>query len=310
MTIGRLEMCDLRELWPKEAKDFTRWLAENLDILGEKLGLSLSLVSREAAAGPFSADILAEDGDGNPVIIENQLEPTDHDHLGKIITYMSNLDAKVAIWVTSESRPEHETAVHWLNEALPADSGVYLILLEAYRIEDSSPAPMFTLVAGPSLASKEIGSQKKELAERHRLRLEFWTELLERANRRSPLHCRVAPSYYNWLAAGAGVGGMSFSYVIRMKDARVELGINRTSGEENAELFDQLHAERGPIEQAFGGALVWDKQEGRKSCFVRYNLKTGGLADREKWGEVQEEMIDAMMRMEKALGPKMHNLKP
>jgi hypothetical protein len=150
MHISRLEPVPLRELWRNETLDFTTWLAENLDFLGETLGMDLSLVEREASAGSFSADILAEDGNGNPVIIENQLERTDHDHLGKLITYLSNLDAKTAFWITSEPRPEHEKAVHWLNEALPADTAFYLVKIEAYRIGDSPPAPLLTVVAGPS----------------------------------------------------------------------------------------------------------------------------------------------------------------
>lgn len=170
----RLEKVPLRGIWPNEARDFTTWLAENLDFLGEALGLSLSLVEQEAAAGIFSADVLAEDADGNPIIIENQLERTDHDHLGKLITYLSNLDAKTAIWITSDPRPEHEAAIHWLNQTLPADVALYLVKLDAYRIGDSSSAPLLTVVAGPSPEAKQIGGQKKELAQRHVLRLEFW----------------------------------------------------------------------------------------------------------------------------------------
>jgi len=124
--------------------------AENLDFLSETIGFQLSLDQREISAGAFSADIRAEDPQGNFVIIENQLEKTNHDHLGKLITYMSNLEAKTAIWITSEPRPEHETAVHWLNETLPADTSFYLIKIEAYKIGDSDPAPLFTIVAGPS----------------------------------------------------------------------------------------------------------------------------------------------------------------
>jgi hypothetical protein len=127
MQISRLETVPLRKSWPNETRDFTTWLAENLDFLGEALEMELSLVEQEAAAGPFSADILAEDESGNPVVIENQLKRTDHDHLGNLITYLSNLDAKAAVWIASEPRPEHEQAIHWLNEVLPADTAFYLV---------------------------------------------------------------------------------------------------------------------------------------------------------------------------------------
>uniref|UniRef100_A0A7C4Q499 DUF4268 domain-containing protein n=1 Tax=Bellilinea caldifistulae TaxID=360411 RepID=A0A7C4Q499_9CHLR len=132
--IARLTRVPLREVWRHEALNFTRWLAENLDPLSDPTGLRLSLVEAEAAAGDFAVDILAEDADGNLVVIENQLERTDHDRLGKLITYMSNHDAKTAIWITSQPRPEHEKVVHWLNEALPGDTSFYLFQVEAARI--------------------------------------------------------------------------------------------------------------------------------------------------------------------------------
>ena len=165
MHIARLTRVPLRELWAHEARDFTTWLAENLDLLGEALGIPhLTLVQREAAAGVFSADILADDGQERLVVIENQLESTNHDHLGKLITYLSNLDAKIAVWITSAPRPEHERAVHWLNEILPADMAFYLLQIEAYRIGDSAPAPKFTVVAGPTREARQAGEQKKEFA--------------------------------------------------------------------------------------------------------------------------------------------------
>ena len=120
-------------------------------------------------------------------MIENQLEGTNHDHLGKLITYLSNLDAKTAVWITSHPRPEHERAVHWLNEVLPADMAFYLLQIEAYRIGDSAPAPKFTVVAGPTREARPAGEQKNELAERHLLRLEFWKPPLERARSRTRL---------------------------------------------------------------------------------------------------------------------------
>jgi hypothetical protein len=309
MPIGRLEKVPLREIWPNEARDFTTWLAENLDFLGEALGLSLSLVEQEAAAGIFSADVLAEDADGNPIIIENQLERTDHDHLGKLITYLSNLDAKTAIWITSDPRPEHEAAIHWLNQTLPADVALYLVKLDAYRIGESPSAPLLTVVAGPSPEAKQIGGQKKELAQRHVLRLEFWGQLLDRAKERTSLHARISPGKEHWISAGAGKSGLAFNYIIRMNDAQVELYIDQGEAEANKRIFDRLFASKEQIEAAFGEPLEWQRLDDRRACRIRHRLNLGGLTDRDRWPETQEAMIDAMMRLENALKPQIKRLR-
>jgi len=309
MPIGRLEKVPLRGIWPNEARDFTTWLAENLDFLGEALGLSLSLVEQEAAAGIFSADVLAEDADGNPIIIENQLERTDHDHLGKLITYLSNLDAKTAIWITSDPRPEHEAAIHWLNQTLPADVALYLVKLDAYRIGDSPSAPLLTVVAGPSPEAKQIGGQKKELAQRHVLRLEFWGQLLDRAKERTSLHARISPGKEHWISAGAGKSGLAFNYIIRMNDAQVELYIDQGEAEANKCIFDQLFASKEQIEAAFGEPLEWQRLDDRRACRIRHRLTLGGLTDRDRWPETQEAMIDAMVRLENALKPQIKRLR-
>lgn len=308
MKIGRLEMVPLRELWSNEALDFTAWLADNLDFLGDALGIELSLVEREASAGSFSADILAEDRSGSPVIIENQLERTDHDHLGKVITYVSNLDAKLAVWITSQPRPEHEKAVHWLNEALPADTAIYLVKIEAYRIGESRPAPLLNIVAGPSLEGKEIGGQKKELAQRHILRKEFWEQLLAAAKKRTTLHARISPSKEHWASAGAGKSGLAFVYVILMHEARVELYIDTDTTEKNKSFFDRLSADADQIESAFGAALDWQRLEDRQASRICWHLTEGGLAHRDRWAEIQDAMIDAMVRLEKAMKPHINRL--
>ncbi len=309
MNIGRLKRVDLRELWRHEARDFTTWLSENLDLLGETLGLQLSLLEREAAAGPFSADILADDGHDNLVVIENQLEATDHDHLGKLITYMSNLNAKTAVWIAREPRLEHEKAVHWLNEMLPADTAIYLLRVEAYRIGDSPAAPLFTIIAGPSPQARQAGEQKKELAERHVLRLEFWKQFLERAKGKTPLHARVSPTTDNWINASADKSGLTYSYVIRMDDAQVELYIDRGDTEENKRIFDALQARKEAIEAAFGGPLDWQRQDDRRGSRIRHVITTSGLKDRERWPQLQDAMIDGMVRLERAFKPEIQQLK-
>jgi hypothetical protein len=120
-AVGKLTRVPLREVWPHEALDFTRWLQVNLDVLSEHLPVALTSAEREQSAGAFSVDLVAEDADGNVVVIENQLERSDHDHLGKMITYLAAFEAKRAIWIVADPRPEHVRAVSWLNDASPAD---------------------------------------------------------------------------------------------------------------------------------------------------------------------------------------------
>ena len=308
MDIGRLKKVPLRELWKHEARSFSLWLAENLDLLNEVVALNLTLLQREAPAGLFSVDILAEDQNGNVVVIENQLEQTNHDHLGKLITYMSNLDAKIAIWISSNPRPEHEKAVHWLNETLPADTAFYLVKVEAYQIGGSVPAPLFSIVAGPSPESKEIGEKKKELAERHVLRLEFWKELLAKAKVKIHLHDKVSPSTDNWCSAGAGKSGLAYSYVIRMEDAQVEFTIDRGDQQENKRLFTKLFEKKNEIESTFGAPLDWHQLEDRRVCKIQYVMEGYGLEDKEHWESLQEKMIDSMDRLYKSIQPYISNL--
>ena len=311
MHIARLQRVPLRELWKHEARDFTTWLSENLDMLGETVGIpQLTLVQREAAAGIFSADILADDGQERLVVIENQLEGTDHDHLGKLITYLSNLDAKIAVWVTSAPRPEHERAIHWLNEILPADSAFYLLQIEAYRIGDSAPAPKFTVMAGPTREARQAGEQKKELAERHMLRMEFWKQLLDHAKAKTQLHARIAPGTEHWISTGAGMSGLGYNYLIRMDDAQVELYIDRSEAEKNKQVFDALHEHKTEIETAFGGPLEWQRLDAKRACRVRYVLTGGGLQDQLRWPKIQDSMIEAMIRLERAIKHQIQKLKP
>lgn len=308
MSISRLQKVSLRKIWPHEAHSFTVWLADNLDFLSETLGFDINLVEREAAAGLFSVDIKAEDSEGNQVIIENQIEKTDHDHLGKLITYMSNLEAKKAIWITSDPRPEHETAVHWLNETLPADMAFYLIKIEAYQIDNSAPAPLLTIVAGPSIESRQAGAQKKELAERHVLRMEFWQQLLEKAKKKTSLHANISPSKDNWITAGAGKGGLAFNYVVRMQDAQVELFIGLGKREQNKRIFDELLSVKENVEMVFGNELEWQRLDDRQGSRIRFLISGLGLLNQEQWSELQDKLIDAMVRLEKALQPEIRKL--
>lgn len=308
--IGRLERVPLREVWAHEALDFTHWLEANIDVLNEALDLEIVNVDREQAAGKFSIDLVAEDIHGRQLIIENQLEKSDHDHLGKLITYLTAMGAKGAIWIVKDPRPEHLAAVQWLNQAL--DTDFYMVKVEAVKILDSAPAPLFTLIVGPSREAKEIGQTRKDVAERYAIRNRWWTELIERSAQRTRLHAHITPGDYSWIGVSAGYPGINYNYTVTQNGRTAELYIDRGRGadEENKVLFDQHFANREVIEQSFGGELAWEALEGKRACRVRTALADGGYRSAEDgWAPLHDSQIDAMVRLERAFKPFVRQLR-
>jgi Domain of unknown function (DUF4268) len=308
--IGKLQRVKLRKVWKHEAHDFTTWLEENIDVLNEALGISVESVEREKAAGAFNVDLVGEDNSGNIVVIENQLGRSDHDHLGKLITYLTFFEAKTAIWIVSEPRPEHVKAVAWLNEG--GTAGFYLVKLEAIKIEDSLPAPLLTLITGPSKETVEAGKTKKELAARHVARLAFWTALLARAKKKTKLHAAISPGQRNYVATSAGLPyGLNLNYSVRRHDAQAELYIDadRDTGEGNKAIFDKLISQQDTIEQDFGGPLKWDSLESSRGCRISKVVSIAGWQDEEKWPEAHEALVDAMISLEHALRPHLKKIK-
>lgn len=308
--IGKLERVALREVWQHEAFDFTQWLQENIDVLNAALDINLVNVDREQAAGSFSIDLVAEDEGGGTVIIENQLERSNHDHLGKVITYLTGMGAKAAIWIVADPRPEHVAAIAWLNEA--SSAAFYMVKVEAVRIGESPPAPLFTLIVGPSEDTKEVGQTKKEIAERYGIRKRWWTQLIERSASTSKLHAHITAGEYSWIGTSSGVRGLNLNYVVTQDECGAELYIDRgkDSEEENKRIFDQLHSHQTEVEAAFGGPLSWERLEGRRACRIRYTQPGGGYrSPEERWPIIQDGIIAAMNRLEQALRPYIKGLK-
>lgn len=158
ISLGTLtEITDLRQAWPHEAHDFTPWLAKNIAALGDTIGIDLSIEETESSVGDFSVDIYAYDADtGRKIIIENQLEDTDHDHLGKLITYASGKDAELVVWLVKKARPEHRAAIEWLNNHTDEGVGFILCEIKLYRIGNSEPAPKFEIIEQPNNWVKEM----------------------------------------------------------------------------------------------------------------------------------------------------------
>ncbi len=185
MKIGKLEKVELREVWEKEAKDFTSWLSENLGDLSDEINLNLFKLEREGQVknSRFTVDIVAETEDGECVVIENQLEQTDHKHLGQLITYVTNMDlCSTAIWIVKEPRQEHINAVNWLNRE--TDKNFYLVKLEAYRIGQSDPAASFTVICRPDAEEKKFTDEKRIIKD----------EIKQRKELREDADCVIVPA--------------------------------------------------------------------------------------------------------------------
>ncbi|MBE3098670.1 MAG: DUF4268 domain-containing protein [Planctomycetes bacterium] len=308
--IGRIDRVPLRDVWKHEASDFTKWLEENIEVLNDILDLNLTTAEREKDAGDFSVDLVAEDDKGNPVVIENQLERSNHDHLGKLVTYLTAVGARTAIWVVSDPRPEHINAISWLNESNAAS--FYLLKVEAIRIGDSEPAPLLTLIVGPSKEGRKVGEKKKDMAERYGIRHKFWTGLLGYAKTKTKLHAGISPSEYSYIVTGAGISGLTYGYAITKHAATVDFYIDRGKGaeKETKAIFEELLSAKDNIERTFGEALEWQRLEERRYCLIRKQITVGGWRDDPaKWPEVYAAMVDAMIRLEKALKPHVQKLK-
>ena len=303
--IGKIErLTSLRDVWKHEALNFTTWMVDNIDVLSEAIGLDLQDAQREQAVGDFSADLVAQDENGHTVVIENQLEKSDHNHLGKLMTYLAALDAGVGVWIVSEPRPEHTNAINWLNKSRLAN--FYLVKAEAIRIGSSEPACLFTLITGPSEETAKAGDTKEDIADRFAVRRRFWTSLLGRARPRTRLYSTVSPTKDNWLSVASGVPGLSFNITIKEHAATAQLVIDRgkNSDAENRAILEQIKARRAEVERSLGRPLIWYAPEGVRLCRIIDEINIGGYRDEEaRWPEIQDAIVDAMVQLERTLKP-------
>lgn len=285
-NLGKLEKVkDLRSIWKHEANDFTKWLAkeENLNTLGEEIGIDIELRATEAKTGSFSTDILAvETNTNNKIIIENQLEATDHDHLGKIITYASGHDAKTIIWIVKEAREEHRQAIDWLNEHTDEEINIFLCRIELWKIGDSAIAPKFQIVSSPNNWSKAIKKgMDGELSSTKMLQYNYWTKVKDeidknnfKFNSRKP----YAQNFYN-IAVGRTLANISLNINTQTPEIKVQIWIW-----DSKELFDYLQESKDEIESELGYELEWISSENNKSSSIEI-VKIADIKDESTWNE-------------------------
>ena len=299
MKLGKLEAVDIRKVWPHEQYDFSKWLAteENIKELGDALNLSLTDVETEKFVGNYRCDILCKDEiTGKMVLIENQLEPTNHDHLGKIITYASGLDAAVVVWIVASARDEHASAIEWLNKHTDDEISFFLMEVHAYKIGDSDPAPQFKIIEQPNDFVKIVKavSKNSDMNESQKNRLEFWTQFNEVVDSKGkPFNKRKATTdhWYN-VAIGSSDASISIDLVNKEHKIRVSLWIN-----DNKDIFDALIQRKDEIETALGFGLEWNRLDNKKASYICTYIKGLDFKKQDNYPMLMEQIVDLVLKM-------------
>lgn len=299
MVIGKLKEVDIRELWKHEQYDFSEWLAkkDNIENLNEILGLTLIDISKETYVGSYRCDLFAKDETtGTKIIIENQLEMSNHDHLGKIITYASGLDARVIVWIVKEAREEHRSAIEWLNNNTNSNINFFLIEIHAYKIGESDPAPMFQVIEQPNdfIKNNKATNRDESMNKSQSQRFEFWNQfnnvIIERGK---PFNIRKATTDH-WYTVAIGTSEAHIDITLVNKDSviGVELYIS-----DNKHLYDILFENKEKIETELGFKLEWRRLDNNKASRIIYHIKDLNFDNHSNYNELMNRTIDIVVAL-------------
>lgn len=301
MELGKLEEVDLRSIWPHEQKDFSNWLAkeEGISLLGEVLGLNLINVQKEVLVGSFPCDLYAVDEFSDlKVVIENQLEQSNHDHLGKIITYASGLDANVIVWIVKHAREEHKSAIEWLNNNTNNNVNFFLLEIHAQKIGNSLPAPIFKIIEEPNdfIKGKNVIGASKELNKTQQERLNFWNLMNERLiELGKPFNTRKSTTraWYD-VAIGSKTGHIAIELV--NKEGYIRVGLYIVN---DHEFYDRLFAAKDKIEAELGIPLVWVRESSGDVSRIKYELKGLNFNNKNNYNKLINDTITIAAKMKR-----------
>ena len=305
MELGKLEEINIRKVWAHEQYDFSDWLSkeDNIQQLGNTLNLSLTDVETEKFVGSYRCDIICKDEiTGKNVLIENQLEPTNHDHLGKIITYASGLDASVIIWIVESAKEEHSSAIEWLNKHTDDDVSFFLIEVHAYTIEGSKPAPYFKIIQQPNDFVKQVKNITKnaELNDSQNSRLEFWNrfnDVLEKNGK--PFNKRKATTdHWYSVAVGSSQCHISIDLVNREHKIRISMWIP-----DNKSLYDTFYSNKNSIEKEIGHSINWDKLDDKKAAYAYTFIEGLDFNKQGNYDGLMNSVINEVLLFRKAFKP-------
>jgi hypothetical protein len=308
--LGKLKKVEPRTVWEHEARDFTPWLKRNIDLLKEAVGIELDLVETESPVGGYAVDLYAKDlTTGRWVIIENQLEKTDHSHLGQLMAYAAGKEAGVAIWISPDFRDEHRQTREWLNEITDDSVSFFGIELELLQVDDSLPAAHFKVVAQPSEWIEILSPQG--LTERQQKYLAFFTSLLESVKTQYPNLTRAKKAYpQSWYNFPVGRAGFSVATSFTQdQKLRVELYIDVGERAKNKAAFDALEKDREAIEEQLGVALDWQRLEEKQACRICYDTDGSIGDDRTHLAELEDWAVEWVGKFHEVFKPRVQRLR-
>jgi len=309
---GDIKKVEVRSIWQNEQYNFTPWLAEeeNIGKLASALGVELEVEGAEVAVGPYSADILARDvGTGRFVVIENQFGRTNHDHLGKLITYGSFLDVSAVVWLAEDFTEEHQKALDWLNDHTTEDLDFYGVALELWQIDGSRPAIRFNVVSRPNAIVKQAAAAKATgpLSDARKLQLDFWTAFRERLLAKKVVSTAQTPRPQYWFDVALGRSSFVLSNIANTYENRIGLRVYMSNKIAEAAL-NQLLPQKDAIEKELGEKLLWNPNPDKRDKTITL-YRNVDLDDREQWPEYCEWLVDRVAKFRKVFGPRIKSLK-
>lgn len=286
VEVGKISSVSLRTLWKNESRDFTPWLADNIELLSDTLEIELEVEETEKSVGSFSVDILAKDiNTDRYIVVENQLEKTNHDHLGKLITYAAGLNAFAMVWIASDIAEEHQKAMDWLNEIVGEEFNLFALEIKLWKIGNSPPAPRFDIVSQPNEWYKTIQSNTKEITETKKLQKHFWEKLRDYMLEKGTSLSLRKPRPQHWYNIAVGRSGYHLSLTFNTRDNKVgcELYIN---DDEDGQKFNAIKKQKDKVEEKLSSKeLKWLKLPNKKaSRIVEY--KKADVKDEKNWDEL------------------------
>lgn len=305
MQLERITKVNPREVWKHEAHDFTRWLAkeENISVLCEELEINLENVKPEAAAGRYNVDLVADDIDTKrKVIIENQLEPTNHKHLGQLLTYASAYDASIIIWVVTDYTEEHRQAIDWFNRNISDNISFFLVQIEVYKIGNSGPAPKFNIVCEPNDWGKAVKKSNSgdEVSELKLLQKEYWENFKDYAGSRiKTLSLGRAPKPQHWYNISIGTSRCHIALTLNTQKSYIgcEIYIRNDKA-----LYEAFYRNKQNIEASIGHELEWMELPDATASRILLT-HAGNPKDRSRWNEYNAWYVEAVEKFSKAFKP-------